>query len=63
MALTLVTNGWDCCTYPYNGGQSCFLLVYDVNVLKWWCILRLAYPDVWGFVCVRINALGHQFER
>ena len=24
--------------YPYNGGQSCFLLVRFVNVLKWWCI-------------------------
>ena len=27
--------------YPYNGGQSFFLLAYIVNVLKWWCILRL----------------------
>ena len=26
MALVLVTNGWDFCTYPYNGGQRCFLL-------------------------------------
>ena len=23
MALVLVTNGWGCCTYPYNGGESC----------------------------------------
>ena len=27
--------------YPYNGGQSYFLLVGFVNVLKWWCIPRL----------------------
>ena len=24
--------------YPYNGGQSCFLLERFVNVFKWWCI-------------------------
>ena len=43
MALALETNGWDCCTYPYNGDQSCFLLVDFVNVLKWWCILKLPF--------------------
>ena len=26
-----------------HSGQSCFLLVDFVNVLKWWCMLRLQY--------------------
>ena len=30
--FALVTKGWYCCTYPYNGGQSSFLQVYVVNV-------------------------------
>ena len=41
MALTPVTNSWDRCAYPYNGGQSCFLLVDLINVLKWWSMERL----------------------
>ena len=41
MALALVTKGWDSLHYPYNGDQSFFLQAYIVNVLKWWCILRL----------------------
>ena len=41
MTLTPVTNGRNCCTYPNSGGLSCLLLVDSVNVLKWWCVLRL----------------------
>lgn len=41
MALTPVTNSWDRCAYPYNGGQSCFLLVDFVKVLKGCCVPRV----------------------